>query len=567
VADRPIGRYERRPARLRPWDPRSERVASRIAALVAEVRPEPVEHIGSTAIQGMPGKGIVDLSIEAEPAEIPGIVTALYGLGFQPQPGPDPFPPTRPMLVGAMIEDGEEFRVHLHVQPVGGDQTGGDHKRDIAFRDALRSDRELFDQYVALKAGITAGGEVDALQYTHSKTSWIHGVYRRIGYLPHAVLPPATIGILGGGQLGRMIGLAARELGYRVAVLDPDPDCPAAAVADHVELGGYDDVTAAERLAAMSGVITYELEHVGLDLVQAIDRLVPVRPGPLALSVTQDRLAERRFVERTGGRVAPWREATDAASVAAAGETLGFPLRLKAPTGGYDGRSQVRVADARGIPAALAALGLPPGSPVLVERELEFEMELSVVTARAVDGTFAPLPVARNVHDAGILVESSVPAPIPESVAEAAHDLGRRLAVAAGVVGTLTAELFLLPDGSLVVNELAPRVHNSGHWSIEASATSQFEQHVRAICALPLGRAGLRTPAAATVNLLGTGERRPAALTGLPEALALPDVHLHVYDKRQVFERRKMGHVTALADTPEEAIARASAAQSLLRWS
>jgi 5-(carboxyamino)imidazole ribonucleotide synthase len=367
-----------------------------------------------------------------------------------------------------------------------------------------------------------------------------------------------------------MLGFAARALGYRIAVLDPDPGCPAVAVADRVVPAPYDSVQGALELARGCAVVTYELEHVDAALVDAVEAAgVPVRPGAHALRMTQDRLAERRFVAGLGIPTAPWREVTDEAELLAAATELGTPLRLKAPIGGYDGRSQVRIATTDEIPGALERLaGLPraPGAPLLVERELDFEAELSVITARALDGTLAAFPVARNHHDAGILVDSVAPAPVDAAVAATAQALGARIAEALGAVGLVTAELFLLRDGSLAVNELAPRVHNSGHWTIEGARTSQFEQHVRAICGLPLGDPAAHGPTA-MVNLLGAGEPREARLEGIEAALSDPLVHLHVYDKRRVFELRKMGHltVTGAADV-DEALVRARAAVAGLRW-
>jgi 5-(carboxyamino)imidazole ribonucleotide synthase len=384
---------------------------------------------------------------------------------------------------------------------------------------------------------------------------------------PAPIPPGATIGILGGGQLGRMLGFAARAMGYRIAILDPDPDCPAAAIADRVVPAAYDSVEGAVALARGCAVVTYELEHVDATLVDAIEAAgVPVRPGTHALRMTQDRLAERRFVAGLAIATAPWREVADEAGLRAAAAVLGTPLRLKAPIGGYDGRNQVPIATPDEIPGALERLGRPPGTPLLVERELDFAAELSVITARAVDGTLAAFPVARNRHDAGILVESVAPAPVDPAVAAAAHALGARIAAALGAVGLVAAELFLLRDGSLAVNELAPRVHNSGHWTIEGARTGQFEQHVRAICGLPLGDPAAHGPTA-MVNLLGTGAMRDARLEGAAEALTDPLVHLHVYDKRRVFERRKMGHLTvAGAADVEDGLARGRAALAKLRW-
>jgi 5-(carboxyamino)imidazole ribonucleotide synthase len=556
---RPIGPYERLSAEVHEWDPKAVEVAERVADLVRTRRPDlTVEHIGSTSVPGLPGKGIVDLSIEAAPADIPGIVAVLYDLGFSPQPGPDPWPATRPMPVGSLALDGQQYRIHLHVQPYG-----GDFGRDMAFRDALRNDPELRSQYEGLKRGITGAGPVEGLRYTHSKTAWILQTYRRLGFAPPPIAPPATIGILGGGQLGRMLGLAARAMGYRVAVLDPDPEAPAAAIADRVEVGSYDDIAAAKRLSADCAVMTYELEHVGQAVVTALDdRARPIRPGPYPLKLTADRVAERRFVEANEGTVAPWREVASPSAVLEAAAELGYPARVKAVRGGYDGRSQTKLDST----ADIASLDGRIGWPALLEREVAFEAEVSVVVVRNVDGISRTFPLARNRHDRGILVETVVPAGVPEGVETAAANLAESFATSMGLVGTLTVELFLLPDGSLVVNELAPRVHNSGHWSIEGAVTSQFEQHVRAICGLPLGSVEMRAPAAAMVNLLGEGAPRPAQPTGIYKALEIPDAHLHLYDKATVFERRKMGHVTALGASAEEALARAREAAAHIGW-
>jgi 5-(carboxyamino)imidazole ribonucleotide synthase len=379
------------------------------------------------------------------------------------------------------------------------------------------------------------------------------------------IAPPAVIGILGGGQLGRMLAMAARAMGYRVAVLDPDPDCPAAAIADEVVIGSYDDVGAAMRLADLSDVVTYELEHVAAEVVELLETRIPVRPGRGPLVVTQDRLAERRFVEASGIRVAPWREVRSVDEARAAAEALGLPLRLKLPIGGYDGRGQLRIAALADLDDAWERLGREAGAVLLAERELDFEVELSVVVARGADGELAVFPIGRNLHDRGILIETVVPAPVAPDVLPVALAIGQELASAMDLCGTLTVELFLLRDGSLVVNELAPRVHNSGHWTIEGAATSQFEQHIRAICGLGLGSPEAHG-AAAMVNLLGSGPRRAARLIGVEVALADPAVHLHLYDKRRVFERRKMGHLTALGADVDEALARARGALAALQW-
>lgn len=559
AAAKPIGPYERRTAVVHEWDPRTVEVARRVDELVRARRPDlRVEHIGSTAVAGLPGKGIVDLSIETEPDDIPAVVELLYELGFGPQPGPDPWPPTRPMPVGSMELDGEEFRIHLHVQPVG-----GDFPRDIAFRDALRNDPELRRQYEALKRGITSGGEVEGLRYTHSKTAWILAVYRQLGFAPPPIEPPATIGIVGGGHLARLLALEARRLGYRVAILDGDPDGPAAGLGERIEAAGPDDVEAARRLAERAAVITHDLDHVSPEVVAVLDdRRHPIRPGPYPLKLTADRVVERRFLEANGVPGAPWVEVASAEEVQAAAAEFGYPLRMKALRGGYDGRSEVIVPDL----AAVAELPATLERPMLAGPALRAEAQLSIVVARGVDGATRAYPPVRTRRERGVLVEASVPAEIDLAVGEAAATLARDLATAMGLVGSVTIDLLLMPNGSLLVDELVPRPDLAGAWSIEGAATGQFAQHLRAICGLPLGEVAVRTPAAATVVLLGDGAPREARPSGLYDALSTPDVHLHLYDKHLVFERRVMGHVTALGETVAEALDRARLAAQRVRW-
>jgi 5-(carboxyamino)imidazole ribonucleotide synthase len=567
VSEPPIGPYETLPAPYEDWDPRTVDVARRINELVQERRPDiVVDHIGSSAVPGLPGKNVVDVAVEVDPDEVPAFAQLLNELGFHTTTGARAFPPTRPLLVGSLEHDGRRFRIHFHVHPRGHRVFGREHRRDLAFRDALRSDARLREEYARRKNAIVQAGVKDSIRYSMAKTEWIRAALDNIGVADPPILPSATIGILGGGQLGRMLGLAARELGYRIVVLDPDPSCPAAAIADEVVVGRYDDVDAALRMAAEADVVTYELEHVGLGLVQRLDWDWPVRPGVITLAATQDRIEERRFVESEGVAVAPWGNVRNVDELQGTARELGLPLRLKAVQGGYDGRSQVRVADAVDLLTAFEHLGRPSGEAVLAERELAFEAELSIICARGLDGRPVVFPLARNRHDRGILVESVTPAGVVPEIEDRARELVSRLAEGLDLVGTLTAELFLMPDGELLVNELAPRVHNSGHWSIEACMTSQFEQHIRAITGLPLGDPGLRVGGAATVNLLGTGEERPARPRGVDRALRSQDVHVHLYDKRRVFERRKMGHVTALASSPDDALELAQAAAAEIGW-
>jgi len=564
--------YVPEPPAVRPWDPRAPHVARTVANLIGRVRPDlRPEHVGSTAVPDLPGKGVVDLAIPAPPDDIPAISEALLEIGFGRQGGTSPWPSSRPMLVGAIDDEGDRFRIHAHVIPA----TSNELHELRTFRDALRRDAGLRDRYVAAKQRIVDGGERSGQAYAVAKGDFVSDTLLAIGAWPRPadagppIEPGATIGILGGGQLGRMLAIAARQLGYGVAILDPDPFCPARAVADHQVEAAYDSVKGARELAAGCAVVTYELEHVSAEAVEAIAGRVPVRPGLAALRATQDRLAERRFVREQGELTANWRPVHGLEELSAAAEDLGYPLRLKAPIGGYDGRSQARIAGPDDVPAALAAVERQEGRarPLLLERELDFEAELSVVCARDLEGRTLAYPVSRNVHDRGILVESVAPAPIDPLHAATAADIAGRLARALDVVGVMTVELFLVGGRDLAVNELAPRVHNSGHWTIEGAPTSQFQQHIRAICGLPLGSVEPRG-AAAMVNLLGTGPKRAARLTGLPEALADPSVAVHVYGKRAVFDRRKMGHVTALAadGDAEAALARARTAVGRLGW-
>jgi 5-(carboxyamino)imidazole ribonucleotide synthase len=569
MSDLPIQPYERRPATFEPWDPRTAEVARELARLIDTARPGTVaHHVGSSSVPGLPGKNVVDLGVEAAPDEIPLIAEAVRSLGFVPQTDPGRFPPARPMFMGAARHDGTGYNVHLHVMPEG----RGELAEQLGFRDALRADAKLRDLYAAEKQRIVEEVAAGSNRvYTIAKAGFVEDALYRLGLrqapagLGDPIAPGATIGFLGGGQLGRMMAFSARAMGYRVVALDPDPGCPMAAVADEIVVGRYDDVDAARRLGAMSDVVTYELEHVGLDAARAAAEGAPLRPGHAALALTQDRLAERRFLRDIGEQTAPWREVHGVAEARAAARELGLPMRLKLPIGGYDGRSQVRVEDESGIEAAVASLGGLDGRPILAEGEVDFEAELSVVVARGRDGRTHTYPVSRNVHDEGVLAESVAPAPFAEPIPFVAGEVGDWIARRLDLVGVMTVELFLARDGLLIVNELAPRVHNSGHWTIEGAATSQFEQHLRAILGLPLGSVRPHG-VAAMVNLLGTGPDRPARLAGVDRALVDPGVHVHVYGKRRVFERRKMGHVTVVGADAADALDRARRARASLTW-
>jgi 5-(carboxyamino)imidazole ribonucleotide synthase len=363
------------------------------------------------------------------------------------------------------------------------------------------------------------------------------------------IRPGATIGLLGGGQLGRMTGYAARSLGYDVHVLDPDPACPARAIASRVITAPFGDATAAADLANGVDVVTLEIEQIGADALNAVSAIVPLRPPASAVIIVQDRLRQRTWLDANGFPLGPWRPVVSAHEAEAVVATLG-PTVFKKPVGGYDGRGQARVSRPVGAPDAWRALG---SGPVLAEQFLDLELELSVLVARREDGAMVAYAPAINHHEAGVLDWSVWPASLPGSVIRDAKEVAGAIAATMGIVGLLAVEMFLTTDGRLLVNELAPRPHNSYHHSERASSTSQFEQFVRAICGLPLGSVDPLCPGA-IANLLGDlWEHGPPDFDA---ALTVPDVRLHLYGKTSARPGRKMGHLSAVGDTPDEAKAK-----------
>lgn len=342
------------------------------------------------------------------------------------------------------------------------------------------------------------------------------------------LLPGATIGILGNGQLGRMLALAAAPMGYRVHVFGPDKDSPAEQVSAASTVADYDDFAALERFAADVDVITYEFENVPLPTAAHVAPLKPLRPGAKALEVCQDRVTEKDFAVAQGAGTADYAAVSGEADFAAALVKVGTPAILKTRRMGYDGKGQRPVAVPDDLAAAFAELG---GAPAILERRVDFDHEVSVIVARGLDGAVAAFPVSRNTHRDGILRVSEAPDAAPVAVAVA-----EKLAAALDYVGVLAVEFFVAGD-QVFVNEMAPRVHNSGHWTIEGCETSQFEQHIRAICGLPLGDVGLRGRARME-NLIGDDVER------VPALLADPRAHVHLYGKAEVRAGRKMGHVT-----------------------
>lgn len=350
------------------------------------------------------------------------------------------------------------------------------------------------------------------------------------------VPPESTIGIIGGGQLGRMLSIAAAQLGYRCHVFDPDERPCAADVSAKFIRGRFDDRAALERFAEECDVVTYEFENLDPDPLEAIG--AKLRPGTQSLRIAQDRALEKEFVEACGARPAPWRRVDGAADVAAALDELGGAIILKTRRFGYDGKGQVRVRDAKRAEQAWDAIGRVPA---VAEAHIDFQAEFSVVTARASDGATRAFPVPRNTHRDGILRHSVVPAGTSvEGLSQRGIEVAERMTEELGHVGVLTVEFFTTGDGPLV-NEFAPRVHNSGHWTIEGAMTSQFEQHVRAICGLPLGPAELVGTGATMDNLIGNDVNDWARIA------AEPGAHLHLYGKGEARPGRKMGHVTRVS--------------------
>jgi 5-(carboxyamino)imidazole ribonucleotide synthase len=352
------------------------------------------------------------------------------------------------------------------------------------------------------------------------------------------MLPPgSTIGILGGGQLGRMIAVAAAQLGYRTHVLAPDAESVAAQTASSFTRADYHSRIVLDELAVSCDVVTYEFENIALDPVEYLASKVPVHPAPAALGIAQDRAAEKQFVNDIGGRTAPWRKVTTRAELDAALAEIGTPAILKTLRLGYDGKGQVRLTASEEAEAAWEAIG---GRPAILEGHVAFDHEFSIILARGADGAMTSYPPPRNEHVDGILARSTLPAPaaVATQWTEAAA-LAGRIADKLNYVGVLACEFFVGADGP-VFNEMAPRVHNSGHWTIEGAITSQFENHVRAICGLPLGDTALTAPRVEMENLIGAEAEHWA------ELLAEPGAHLHLYGKRAVRPGRKMGHVTRL---------------------
>jgi 5-(carboxyamino)imidazole ribonucleotide synthase len=372
------------------------------------------------------------------------------------------------------------------------------------------------------------------------------------------IFPPSTIGILGSGQLGRMLALAARQMGYRVHVFSPGHDTPTGQVADREITADYLDLEAIAQFAQQVDVVTYEFENVPAETAVTAARYAPLHPGPQALHVAQNRLREKQFFVANGLPVAPFAAVYSLTDLQEGLKTLGTPAVLKTATSGYDGKGQEIIRHPAAAEAAFAALN---GNPAILEQFVTFEREVSMVGARGQDGRFAHYGLIANDHTNHILDISAAPAPVSAALTRQAEEMVRTVLEALAVIGVLCVEFFLTADGRLLLNEIAPRPHNSGHLTIEACETSQFEQQLRAICGLPLGETSYHQPAA-MANLLGDLWQ-----TGTPDwtAVLQSGVHLHLYGKEEARPGRKMGHITTLAGTAELARQKVSHARDQLK--
>lgn len=363
------------------------------------------------------------------------------------------------------------------------------------------------------------------------------------------ILPGAVVGVLGSGQLGRMFAIAARQMGYRVHTFSPETDTPTGQVADVEITAAYHDLDAITDFARNVHVLTFEFENVPALAVEAAAQFAPVRPSGSVLHTTQHRLREKSFLVRNGFPVAPFRPVNSLDQLRSAVEQIGCPAILKTAVSGYDGKGQARLTNSADAEAAFAATG---NQEKILEAFIDFELEFSIVAARGVDGTFSHWGLIENTHRNHILDLSFAPAHVPQATSVQAVEIAKDLLETLDVVGVLCIEFFLTRNQTIFINELAPRPHNSGHLTINAALTSQFEQQLRAVCGLPLGATDFLS-AAAMANLLGDLWQ-----DGEPNwvAAAYPDVKLHLYGKDEVRPGRKMGHLTALAPSADAAVER-----------
>ncbi len=362
------------------------------------------------------------------------------------------------------------------------------------------------------------------------------------------ILPQATLGILGGGQLGRMFTVAARTMGYRVVVLDPDPESPAAEIANKHICAPFNDHTALEKMGRICAVITTEFENVSAESVEYLSQFCPVRPSAKAVSIVQNRIREKTFLRDNGFETAPFAEINNKTDIPAALMKIGTPALLKISQFGYDGKGQVTVNNLAECISAFEQMG---NKPCVLEQRMNLLTEISVVVARGIDGKTVAYPAAENTHVGGILDLSIAPAQVSEKLAQQATQAACAVASKLDYCGVMAVEFFVVENDRLLINEVAPRPHNSGHYTLDACLTSQFDQQVRAMCGLPLGDARLLAPVA-MVNILGDAWRAGVA-PAWDAVLNEPRAKLHLYGKKEARAGRKMGHFTCIGDSVQEA--------------
>ena len=377
--------------------------------------------------------------------------------------------------------------------------------------------------------------------------------------------------MLGGGQLGRMFALEAKRMGYKVVVLDPTEDSPTAQVCDKQIVAAFSDAGAAQQLADMVDVITYEFENVPVDVVRVVEKKTPVMPGPKLLEVAQHRLTEKRFAEGAGIQVAKFTAVTEfagkgirASRVQHALDTVGLPAVVKTTRLGYDGKGQWVVRNEEDVVVALRGAQDMGAEELIWEQMVDLQTEISVVATRGQDGTVVTYPIGENEHRDNILYRSVIPAQLSKSVLEEANEIAAKIGEELEVVGTYTVELFVTNDNQVLFNEIAPRPHNSGHWTIEGCVTNQFENQVRAVCGLPLGSTDLRSPAVAMQNVLGDGSGN--TLQGVNELLTHSGVYVHLYGKAEAKAGRKMGHITIVGSGLAEVESLADQIDTTIAW-
>lgn len=373
--------------------------------------------------------------------------------------------------------------------------------------------------------------------------------------------PENRLGIVGGGQLGRMMTPCAKRLGFEVTVIDPTPNCPAKQMGADQIVASLTDKEATRQLAKKSDFLTFEIEHVNTGILRELRADgTKINPSPDILGIIKDKLQQKRFLQSSGIPAAPFLPVDSAKDIREIIEIFGFPIVLKSRFGGYDGRGNVVITNTQDIKTAVGKLG---NQPLYAEKFVPFAKELAVMVARDTRGNIATYPVVETIHKNNICHLVLAPAPVDNNIHQEANRLARETMRHLEGAGVFGIEMFLTEDGKVLVNEIAPRVHNSGHYTIEACTTSQFEQHVRAVTGLPLGETRMNVKAAVMINVLGDRQGQ-ASLSGLEKALQVSGIGLHVYGKQETRPERKMGHITVVADSIEQTRRNAEFARSLI---